>query len=48
MALLSAKATDLRNGHAMDTSFMKRIFDLMARFNGGLQNRAFIEIRPSA
>ena len=28
--------------------FMKSIFDLMARFNGGLQNRAFIEIRPSA
>jgi PPOX class probable F420-dependent enzyme len=28
--------------------FMKSIFDLMARFNGGLQNRTFIEIRPSA
>lgn len=36
-ALLSAKY-----------GFMKTIFDLMARFNGGLQNRAFIEIRPSA
>ena len=28
--------------------FMKRVFDLMARFNGGVQNRAFIEIRPGA
>jgi PPOX class probable F420-dependent enzyme len=28
--------------------FMKRVFDLMALFNGGNKNRAFIEIRPSA
>ena len=27
--------------------FMKRMFDLMATFNGGVQNRAFIEIRPA-
>jgi hypothetical protein len=29
MALLSAKATYLRNSHAMDTGFMQSIFDVI-------------------
>ncbi|MFM2308523.1 MAG: hypothetical protein RLY87_643 [Chloroflexota bacterium] len=41
----NAKANALLN---KKYGFMKRVFDLMAMFNGGTKNRAFIEIRPNA